>query len=107
MAFPVTKSKSFTIVICVCLDFIYIYVYLFSNPQDTANFLKFIQTLRTKISKDVLITAAVSTAPFNDENQQPSTQLDPEWATALDAFYIMVRFDVFLLTREASQLNNC
>ncbi|KAI9248855.1 glycoside hydrolase superfamily [Phascolomyces articulosus] len=60
-----------------------------NDPQDTANYLKFVQQLRDTLPKGTLINAAVATAPFNDENQQPSTTLDPEWKGALDGFYIM------------------
>ncbi|KAI8139456.1 glycoside hydrolase superfamily [Fennellomyces sp. T-0311] len=60
-----------------------------NDPEDTANYLKFVQKLREILPEGTLINAAVSTLPFNDENQTPSTSLDPAWKDALDAFYIM------------------
>ncbi|CDH48511.1 acidic mammalian chitinase [Lichtheimia corymbifera JMRC:FSU:9682] len=60
-----------------------------NDPHDTANYLKLIQTLREVLPKHTLITAAVGTTPFNDENQQPSTHLDKNWAKAIDGIYIM------------------
>ncbi|KAG2226780.1 hypothetical protein INT45_005745 [Circinella minor] len=60
-----------------------------NDPADTANYLTFVQQLRESLPEGTLINAAVATAPFNDENQQPSASLDPEWKNALDGFYIM------------------
>lgn len=65
------------------------------NPKDTANYLVFIQALRkaldAKYSKvHKLITLAVGTNPFNDENQNPTKSLDSGWAKAVDSFYLMV-----------------
>ncbi|KAI9479574.1 glycoside hydrolase superfamily [Zychaea mexicana] len=60
-----------------------------NDPQDTANYLKFVQLLRETLPEGTEINAAVSTTPFNDENQTPSTSLDSAWKEAMDAFYIM------------------
>lgn len=68
-----------------------------SDPHDTANYLKLVQTLREILPKKTLITAAVGTTPFNDENQQPSTHLDKNWAKAIDGIYIMVTYHPCLL----------
>lgn len=85
---PATKSMYIIIQLQACVS---LFPFLQSDKADTANFLSFLKTLRQTLkSKKTLITAAVGTAPFNDENQQPSTKLDPEWAAATDGIYIMV-----------------
>jgi chitinase len=65
------------------------------NADDTANFLSFVQLLRKKLKANFkshkLITAAVSTSPFNDASGNPSSRL-PGWAEAMDYFYIMVSY---------------
>ncbi|KAG2188217.1 hypothetical protein INT44_000969 [Umbelopsis vinacea] len=62
------------------------------DAHDTANFLSFVQLLRKKLQANFksakLITAAVSTSPFNDASGNPSSRL-PGWAAAMDYFYIM------------------
>ncbi|KAJ2964637.1 hypothetical protein NQZ79_g522 [Umbelopsis isabellina] len=62
------------------------------NKDDTANYLKFVTLLRSKLKSKFkahkLITAAVATAPFNDDTQNPSKRL-PGWADVMDYFYIM------------------
>ncbi|KAI9315537.1 glycoside hydrolase superfamily [Dichotomocladium elegans] len=59
------------------------------NSKDTANLLKFAQTLRRSLPSSVLLTAAVSTSPFNGPNKEPLSYLGSSWAKAIDAFYIM------------------
>ncbi|RCI00030.1 hypothetical protein CU098_003049, partial [Rhizopus stolonifer] len=64
------------------------------NPKDTENFLLFILELRqmldsTYVDQHKLITAAVSTDVFKDQDQKPIAKLDKRWAEAMDAFYIM------------------
>ncbi|KAI7907571.1 glycoside hydrolase superfamily [Cokeromyces recurvatus] len=65
------------------------------DPNDTANFLTFIKLLREMLDKKYkkvhkLITAAVSTSPFNNGKQEPIKHLDKAWSANVDFFYIMV-----------------
>jgi len=46
------------------------------SPDDTANYLKFLQALRADpVGKNLILTAAVFVAPFNDANGTPSTDV--------------------------------
>ncbi|KAG2204429.1 hypothetical protein INT47_005220 [Mucor saturninus] len=64
------------------------------HPDDTANFLELIQLLRRMLENKYphehkLLTAAVSTNVFLDENRNATKSLDPGWAKSMDGFYIM------------------
>ncbi|ORZ11431.1 glycoside hydrolase superfamily, partial [Absidia repens] len=60
------------------------------DKDDTANFLSLMKLLRQDLGQHKLITAAVSTMPFYDSNQQPSAKLDPEWTKTVDFLNVMV-----------------
>ncbi|GAA5811790.1 hypothetical protein MFLAVUS_005233 [Mucor flavus] len=64
------------------------------NPKDTANYLTFVQELRKALDdkyKNIkkVITLAVGTSTFNDENQNPTSNFDKGWSDTVDYFYIM------------------
>ncbi|KAG1474658.1 hypothetical protein G6F56_000221 [Rhizopus delemar] len=64
------------------------------DPQDTSNFLAFIQLLRQMLDEKYpqehkLITSAVSTYTFKDEQRNSIKRLDEGWSKYMDAFYIM------------------
>ncbi|KAF7728391.1 hypothetical protein EC973_006199 [Apophysomyces ossiformis] len=69
-----------------------------NNAQDTKNYLSFLQLLRKKFDTQFkgehkLLSLAAATAPFNNENGDPSDTLDKGWGTVLDAVNLMV-YDV-------------
>lgn len=60
------------------------------NPNDTANFLLFLQELRAHPDgKNLYLTAAASLVPWNDASGKPSTDLKG-FADVLDYLMIMV-----------------
>ncbi|KAI8881284.1 glycoside hydrolase family 18 protein [Backusella circina FSU 941] len=64
------------------------------NPQDTENLLSFVKQLREQLQQKFpdehkLITAAVSTNVFKDEDQNNTEQLDGEWNEYMDGIYVM------------------
>ncbi|KAL5528009.1 hypothetical protein ACEPAF_7145 [Sanghuangporus sanghuang] len=64
------------------------------SPNDTANFLTFLQELRNTTScSSTLLTAAVSLTPFADENEEPLADVT-EFAKVLDYIEIM-NYDVW------------
>ncbi|KAI8139946.1 glycoside hydrolase superfamily [Fennellomyces sp. T-0311] len=64
-----------------------------NHPEDTSNFLKFIQLLRSKLDTKFTtrkwLTGAVAPLVFNDAKQQPTMILDPAWSSAFDAYLVM------------------
>jgi chitinase len=69
-------------------------LFLYRNPQDTENLLSFIKQLREQLQEKFpdehkLITAAVSTNVFKDQDQDNLRELDDEWNDYIDGIYIM------------------
>lgn len=62
------------------------------NPQDTPNFLSFLQELRTA-EPNITLSTATSIAPWNDASGQPSADLS-EFAKVLDYVAIM-NYDIW------------
>lgn len=62
------------------------------NPDDTPNFLSFLQELRGK-APNITLSAATSIAPFSDANGAPSTNLSA-FAEVLD-YVALMNYDVW------------
>ncbi|KDQ11023.1 glycoside hydrolase family 18 protein [Botryobasidium botryosum FD-172 SS1] len=63
------------------------------SPNDTANFLLFLQELRQAVGQDFLLTAAVATIPFSDSEGNPSADVSG-FAEVLSYIAIM-NYDIF------------
>lgn len=63
------------------------------HTTDSANFLSFLQLLRAKLPPDAVISAAVETTTFVDNNGDPMTDVS-EFAKVLDWVLIM-NYDVW------------
>ncbi|KAI0319002.1 chitinase [Amylostereum chailletii] len=64
------------------------------SPNDTANFLAFLQELRNdSVGSRLMLTAPASITPWNDASQQPSTDLSA-FANVLDYIAIM-NYDIW------------
>ncbi|KIY49336.1 glycoside hydrolase family 18 protein [Fistulina hepatica ATCC 64428] len=63
------------------------------DPNDTANFLAFLQLLRVSLPRSALITAAAMTVPFADEDGAPASNVS-EFANVLD-WVMLMNYDVW------------
>ncbi|KAF5383230.1 hypothetical protein D9615_004978 [Tricholomella constricta] len=63
------------------------------SPNDSANFLLFLQALRAKAPSNLIISAAVGTAPFNGADGTPMTDVSG-FAAVLDHIAIMA-YDIW------------
>lgn len=63
------------------------------SPQDSANFLRFLQLLRSSLPPAARITAATQTQPFSDGNGQPMKDVSA-FAKVLDWILVM-NYDVW------------
>ena len=63
------------------------------NPDDTANFLLFLQQLREQVGNNFTISAAVTITPFMDSNGNPSSNVSG-FASVLDYIAIM-DYDIY------------
>lgn len=63
------------------------------DPNDSANFLSFLQLLRKTLPAGAVITAATQTSPFVDNTGQPMTNVS-EFAEVLD-WILLMNYDVW------------